>query len=113
VQVIRSGVVGGPRSSAYIKQVADAETVGAELCAGATLALWACRAGQLAETHTPLDDLLGGVTEAWCDELRALPSAAQRAALRGAACQPAARAGAAPGGAPRPCALLGAPTRPA
>jgi AraC-like DNA-binding protein len=78
VQLIRSGVVGGPRSGAYIKQVADAETVGAELCAGATLALLGVPGRQLAETHTPLDDLLGGVTQAWCDELRALPSAAQR-----------------------------------
>jgi AraC-like DNA-binding protein len=80
LQVIRSGVLGGPRSSAYIKQVAaSAETVGAELCAGATLALFGVPGRPLAETHTPLDDLLGGVTEAWCDELRALPSAAQRA----------------------------------
>lgn len=79
VQVIRRAVVGGPRTSAYIKQVAEAETVGAELCAGATLALLGVPGRQLAETHTPLDDLLGGVTEAWCDELRALPRAAQRA----------------------------------
>ena len=78
-QVIRHGIVGGPRSSAYIKQVADAETVGVELTAGATLALLGVPGRQLAELHAPLDDLLGPVTESWCDELAGLPSASARA----------------------------------
>ena len=78
-QVIRSGIVGGPRASAYIKQVADAETVGAELTAGATLALLGVPGRQLAELHAPIDDVLGPVTESWCDELAGLPNARARA----------------------------------
>jgi AraC-like DNA-binding protein len=79
VQVIRHGIVGGPRASAYIKQVADAETVGVELSAGATLALLGVPGRQLAERHAPLDDVLGPVTESWCDELAGLPNASARA----------------------------------
>lgn len=79
-QVIRSGIVGGPRTRAYIKQVAEgAETVGAELTAGATLALLGVPGRQLAEQHAPLDDLLGPVTESWCDELAGLPTGRARA----------------------------------
>jgi len=58
---------------------ANADTVGAELHAGATLALLRVPGRHLAEAHTPLDDVLGSVTEAWCDQLHALPSAAARA----------------------------------
>lgn len=78
-QVLRRGIVGGPRTSAYIKEVADAETVGAELTAGATLALLGVPGRQLAERHAPLDDVLGRVTERWCDELAGLPSGHARA----------------------------------
>lgn len=78
-QVIRSGIVGGPRTSAYIKQVANAETVGAELTAGATLALLGVPGRLLAEQHAALDDLLGPVTESWCDELAGLSTGRARA----------------------------------
>ncbi|MCB9656043.1 MAG: AraC family transcriptional regulator [Sandaracinaceae bacterium] len=78
-QVIRRAVVGGPRTSAYAKEAArGAETVGAQLSVGATRALLGVPGRALAGVHVPLDEVLGPVSESWCDELHALPSARAR-----------------------------------
>jgi hypothetical protein len=57
-------VVGGARSSYYIKEVCDPVcTVGAVLLPGASLPLFGAGAGELSGRHTPLHDLWGREAE--------------------------------------------------
>jgi AraC-like DNA-binding protein len=61
-RVIGRAVVGGARRSFYIREVSKPLcSVGAQLLPGATDALFGVPANELAERHTPLEDLWGGV----------------------------------------------------
>src|SRR5215831_4613125 len=58
-------VVGGARSSAYVRDAAPAGTVvGAELKPGAAEVLLGASSEELAEAHTPLTDLWGSTARA-------------------------------------------------
>jgi AraC-like DNA-binding protein len=60
-RIVGHAVVGGMRSSFYVKDISSVtRAVGAELLPGAAEALLGAPAGELAERHTPLDDLWGG-----------------------------------------------------
>ncbi|ACY15115.1 helix-turn-helix domain-containing protein [Haliangium ochraceum] len=59
-RTVGSAVLGGPRASAYLRDVsAPGGSVGAQLLPGATLLLFGAPAHELAERHLPLDDLWG------------------------------------------------------
>lgn len=58
--IVNEPVVGGPRSSFYIKDTSDrAVTVGVQLLPGAALSLFGVSAAELAGRHTPLSELWG------------------------------------------------------
>jgi AraC-like DNA-binding protein len=63
-------VVGGVRAGAYLREVLpDGASVGAELRAGACMALFGVPANVLAERHTPLEDLWGAEAMHACDHI--------------------------------------------
>ncbi|MFN0107084.1 MAG: helix-turn-helix domain-containing protein [Bryobacteraceae bacterium] len=75
-------VVGGPRSSFYIKDSsAPSLSIGAVLNPGAALPLFGVLAAELAERHTKLSDLWGTDAEATLDWLRNTGSPEERLAL--------------------------------
>lgn len=55
-----TAVIGGIRSSYYVKEVRPVRTIGAQLHAAACLPLLGVPAHELAERHTRLDDVWGG-----------------------------------------------------
>jgi AraC-like DNA-binding protein len=57
-----TAVIGGIRSSYYVKDARPARTVGAQLHAAASLPLLGVPADELAERHTRLDDVWGAAT---------------------------------------------------
>jgi AraC-like DNA-binding protein len=72
-------VIGGARSSFIVKDVsAPSIAVGAQLHAGASLPLFGVPADELAERHTPLDDVLGAEAEQLRDRLGSEPDLERR-----------------------------------
>ncbi|AKU99741.1 Transcriptional regulator, AraC family [Labilithrix luteola] len=64
------GVVGGARSSYYVKSVVETSgSVGAQLVPGAAAMLFGSPASELAETHTSLDELFGADVSRTTDDL--------------------------------------------
>jgi AraC-like DNA-binding protein len=59
-----TAVIGGIRSSYYVKDARPARTIGAQLHAAASLPLLGVPADELAERHTRLDDVWGAATAA-------------------------------------------------
>lgn len=77
-----TSVIGGPRSRYYVKDVSTpSASVGAELHPGAAEALFGVPAGALAETHTPLDEVVGAVAGELRDRLFASRTAEARVAV--------------------------------
>jgi AraC-like DNA-binding protein len=77
--VFAHAVVGGARSGAYLREVLpDGDSVGAELRAGACLALFGVPADALAERHTPLEELWGTEAMRACDRIFSARGAARR-----------------------------------
>ena len=63
-------IVGGVRDGAYLREVLPGGTsIGAELCAGACMALFGVPADALAERHTSLEDLWGPEAMHACDRI--------------------------------------------
>ena len=59
-RAVGHSVIGGARSSFYVRSVAEpAHSVGVQLRPGAAAALLGAPASELAETHTPLDEVWG------------------------------------------------------
>lgn len=76
------GVIGGARSSYYVKSVVETSgSVGAQLAPGAAAMLLGSPASDLAETHTPLDDLLGPTVSRVTDDLAEARTAEGKLAL--------------------------------
>lgn len=72
-------VVGGPRASAYLKDVSGVEeTVGVQLRVGATALIFPGSAQALADSHTPLDALWGADAERLRAQLAEEPVLARR-----------------------------------
>jgi AraC-like DNA-binding protein len=72
-------IVGGARACAYLREVAPGgASVGAELCAGASMALFGVPADALAARHTPLEDLWGAAAMRACDRIFSAPDAARQ-----------------------------------
>ncbi|HET7223546.1 MAG TPA: AraC family transcriptional regulator [Rhodanobacteraceae bacterium] len=72
-------VVGGVRTDAYLREVAPSgASIGAELRAGACMALFGVPADALAERHTPLEDLWGAETMRACDRVFSARGAADQ-----------------------------------
>jgi AraC-like DNA-binding protein len=70
-------VVGGARAGAYLREVLPGgASVGAELRAGACMALFGVPADVLAERHTPLEDLWGAEAVHACDRIFSVCGAA-------------------------------------
>jgi len=68
--VVRGPVVGGPRSSFYVKESgASVLTAGVQLLPGAALSLFGVSAAELAERHTLLSDLWGAQAGSALDQL--------------------------------------------
>jgi AraC-like DNA-binding protein len=68
-------VVGGPRSTFYVRDVAEpARSVGAQLHLGALSLLTGAPAHELAGRHTALDALLGSANRELCERLQEAPS---------------------------------------
>lgn len=65
-------VLGGPRTSFYVKEVAGpVVSVGAQLLPGAVQALFGISAGELAGRHTPLAELWGAAADSLQQQLAA------------------------------------------
>jgi AraC-like DNA-binding protein len=63
-RVIGHSLVGGARSAFYVRSVAEpSHSIGAQLQPGAAFALFGVSAAELAERHTPLEDLWGREAE--------------------------------------------------
>jgi AraC-like DNA-binding protein len=78
-QVVSTAVVGGARARFYIRDVSKPLcSVGAQLRPGAATLLFGVHAGELAERHTPLEDLWGGRVASMRDRLGEAPSLEQR-----------------------------------
>jgi AraC-like DNA-binding protein len=78
-RLISEVVVGGARSSFYIREVSRPLcSVGAQLRPGAAQALFGVPADELSERHTPLDDLWGPAAASIRTHLAELRSPAQR-----------------------------------
>lgn len=58
-RIVGTAVVGGARSAFYVREVVASRSVGVQLAPGAARHLFGVPAGELAETHTALDDLWG------------------------------------------------------
>ena len=82
-RVMQEPVVGGPRSSFYVKESGAAvTTVGVQLLPGAAQALFGVSAAELAERHTPLSELWGAAGRSALDQIAQAGSPqAQLAAL--------------------------------
>jgi AraC-like DNA-binding protein len=65
-----TAVIGGIRSSYYVKDAHPARTVGAQLHAAASLPLLGIPASELAERHTRLDDVWGAAAESLRAQVR-------------------------------------------
>jgi methylphosphotriester-DNA--protein-cysteine methyltransferase len=79
---VESPVVGGPRSSFYIKDMhAPAATVGVQLLPGAAQALFGVSAAELSQRHTPLSELWGREAAYALEQLQEAPDAQQRLSL--------------------------------
>lgn len=77
--LVRGPVVGGPRSSFYIKESgASVLSVGVQLLPGAAMGLFGVSAAELAERHTPLSDLWGTGAESALDQLSSAHGARNR-----------------------------------
>lgn len=80
--VIRGPVVGGPRSSFYIKEIgASVLSVGVQLMPVAAMGLFGVSAAELAERHTPLSDLWGAGADSALDQLSSADGAHSRLRL--------------------------------
>ena len=72
-------VLGGARAGSYLREAApDGASVGAELRAGACIALFGAPADALAEQHTALEDLWGAEAMRACDRIFSAPDAARQ-----------------------------------
>ena len=72
-------VVGGARAGSYVRELLPGgASVGAELRAGACMALFGVPACELAERHTPLEDLWGVEAMHACDRIFSTSGAARR-----------------------------------
>jgi AraC-like DNA-binding protein len=82
-QVVGHAVVGGARTSAYLRDVSrPVRSVGAQLHPGAAELLLGVPAGELCEQHTRLEDLWGeAAVGALREQLEAAPDAGARLAL--------------------------------
>ena len=68
--IINEPVVGGPRTSFYIKDTSQqAGTVGVQLLPGAALSLFGVSAAELAGRHTPLSELWGSQSGSALEQL--------------------------------------------
>lgn len=68
--VVREPVVGGPRSSFYVKESGAAVTsVGVQLLPGAAMALFGVSAAELSGRHTPLSELWGAAGRSALDQI--------------------------------------------
>lgn len=77
--VIRGPVVGGPRSSFYVKESgASVLTAGVQLLPGAALSLFGVSAAELAERHTLLADLWGTKADSALDQLASVAGAGRQ-----------------------------------
>jgi len=77
--VVRGPVVGGPRSSFYIKEIgASVLSVGVQLMPGAAMSLFGVSAAELAQRHTPLSDLWGASADSALDQLSSVDGAHNR-----------------------------------
>lgn len=80
--MVGHAVLGGPRSSAYVRAIeGPMASVGAELAPGAVAALFGVPARLLAERHTVLEDLWGGAVIELRERLRAEIDGSARLAL--------------------------------
>lgn len=78
-QVIAHGVVGGARTSAYVRDLSrPVISVGAQLHPGAAELVIGVPADELAERHTPLADLWGRSCDEAVEQLRAIGDPGQR-----------------------------------
>jgi len=71
-------VVGGARSSHYVRDVVASRSVGVQLHPGAAWPLFGAPASALAETHTPLELLWGMDAERALDQLHTAANARER-----------------------------------
>jgi AraC-like DNA-binding protein len=72
-------VVGGARGDAYLREMMPGgASVGAELRAGASMALFGVPADVLAERHSPLEDLWGAEAMHACDRIFSLRGASDQ-----------------------------------
>jgi AraC-like DNA-binding protein len=77
--VVRGPVVGGARSSFYIKESgASVLSVGVQLLPGAAMDLFGVSAAELAERHTPLSDLWGAGADSALNQLSSARGAQNR-----------------------------------
>ncbi|AKU20845.1 helix-turn-helix domain-containing protein [Massilia sp. NR 4-1] len=80
--VLREPVLGGPRSSFYIKEVGPPVlSVGVQLEPGALQALFGVSAAELAGRHTPLSELCGGQGDSVLQQLNEAVDARQTLAV--------------------------------
>lgn len=78
-QAIAHGVVGGARTSAYVRDLTcPGSSVGAQLHPGAAELVIGVPADELAERHTPLADVWGGSCDEVVERLRAIGDPGQR-----------------------------------
>ncbi len=81
-RTIGHAIVGGPRSAFYVRDVSrPAASVGAQLLPGAASLLLGVAAAELAERHTPLEDLWGAEAGEWRARLAEARSAERRLEL--------------------------------
>lgn len=79
---VGTALVGGARATYYVRDIsAPSASVGAMLCPGASRALFGAHAGELAGTHTRLDDLWGPAAAELRQRLAAATGHATRLAL--------------------------------
>jgi len=78
-RIISDAVVGGARASYYIREVSKPLcSVGAQLRPGAAEALFGVAADELADRHTPVEDLWGSRTASIRDQLSSTTVLAER-----------------------------------
>jgi AraC-like DNA-binding protein len=76
---VAEAVVGGARTASYLRDVSrPAQTVGAQLRPGAAEVLFGAPALELAERHTPLDDLWPGEVDGILEQLASAATLHQR-----------------------------------
>lgn len=80
--VIHEPVLGGPRSSFYIKEIGQpVSTVGVQLLPGAAQALFGVSAAELAGRHTPLSELWGSKGDSVLQQIAEAPGPRQQLML--------------------------------